>query len=64
MGKNVPEILRKALYNYIDKPEEEIVDNLLKSCFPVKNRYNNSNKKDSTLTNRAGGDKYGKNSNY
>jgi hypothetical protein len=64
MGRNVPEILKKALYNYIDKPEEEMVDNMLKSCFPVKNRYNDSKKTNSTLTNQIGGDKHGKNSNY
>jgi hypothetical protein len=40
MGKKVPESLRKALYKYTDRPEEEIVENLLKSCFSDNKVYN------------------------
>jgi len=40
MGKKVPNALRKALFKYIEKPEEESVSDLLKSCFPENNKYN------------------------
>lgn len=30
----VPESLRKSLYDYIEKNEEDIVENLLKQGFP------------------------------
>jgi hypothetical protein len=42
MGKKVPESLRKALYEYTAKPEEEAVENLLKSCFSDNKVYNNN----------------------
>lgn len=42
MGKKVPDALKKALFKYIEKPDEEIMENLLKSCFPDKNVYNKS----------------------
>lgn len=32
----VPDSLRKALYNYMDKSEDEVVDNLIKQGFPDK----------------------------
>lgn len=49
MGKKVPNILKKALFSYIERPENEVVEDLIKSCFP-------ENRKHSEKSKRAGSD--------